>query len=190
KTYKIGKVRITNGRLDIVQTSGQSPLKIELANVRGSFWNVQAPWGPGQIDFKCEASANILNGPLAPRQVTGRGWIDPHRQDIHGNIFFRDPDGREQLSLELRAGDNELKIDGVLKMEIAESEEEMPQESTVEKMLSQAMAQAAEGESVQLETRFSVREKLDEFRLDRLKVEFQGAATAPDPVEKKVLPSE
>lgn len=192
RLYDIGRVNIINGRLDIAQSHGQPPLRVELNNVRGHFNSVAVPWRARKMPFHFEATAgmNILRSELTQRPAIGKGWLDPRRQRLEGELFLQDPNGADQMSMKLTIGENKLAVDGNLHTEVSPQAEAQNQGRVWDRMARPVVKQLTKGQGVRFHTQFSVRDELDKFRLDTMVIEFKGVAMQPEPVEKKVLPAE
>lgn len=192
RLYDIGRVNVINGRLNIVQSQGKPPLKVELTNVRGRFNAVAVPWRARRMPFRFEANAgmNILRSRLTSRPAIGKGWIDPRRQRLEGELFLQDPNGADQMNMTLLIGDNQLSVDGNLHTDLAATPEPRTEGEVWDQIARPVVQQLTDGQGVRFDTKFSVRDRLDEFRLDTMVIAFEGVAFQPDDPEKKVLPDE
>lgn len=188
----IGRVNVINGRLDIVQSQGQPALKVELTNVRGRFDAVAVPWRARRMPFRFEANAgmNFLRSELTQRPAIGKGWVDPRRQLLEGELVLQDPNGADQMNMILHIGDNTLTVEGNVHTDLAAAPQARTEGEVWDQVARPVVKQLTDDRGVRFDTQFFVRDKLDEFRLDTMEIEFKGIAFQPDPPEKKVLPAE
>lgn len=175
-TYSVKKVIINNGLLNYInkKTNQNQPIIIEMTHLRGQLLNLDLPITSHQTQYNFEAMTNIKNTPFEKTQVSVKGWIDLARKDLKGTIHVRDQKGHDQMKVNLEAVNNDLSVDGVIKLKASQIND------SASVIMNQLIQDGDEPQDLQLEAGFSFKRQLDDFRLDNLKIPFNGVVISAD----------
>ncbi|MGE0267867.1 MAG: hypothetical protein AB7S78_05385 [Candidatus Omnitrophota bacterium] len=173
-TYSIKKVIINNGLLNYINKKTSQPVIVEMTHLKGQLLNLEIPITSHQIQYSLEAMTNIKNTPFEKNMIYAKGWIDLARKDLQGTINVRDPKGHDQMKVKLDAVNNDLSVDGVIKLKASQIND------SASVIMNQLIQDGDENQDLQLEAGFSFKRKLDDFRLDDLKIPFNGVVRSTD----------
>ena len=172
RTYTIRKIIINNGLLNYINKGAGQPVMIEMSHLKGQLLGVTLPLISQQTQFSLEAMTDIKNAPFAKNQILARGWIDLIKKDLKGTVDVLDQKGHDQMKVKLDAVNNELSVDGVIKLKASQVNDSAS-------VIANQLIQGGEKEQdLQLEAGFSFKRKLDDFRLDTLQIPFTGVVVS------------
>lgn len=174
RTYTIKKMIINNGLLNYINKGASQPVMIEMTHLKGQLLGLNVPLISQQTQFSLEALTDIKNTPFAKNQISAKGWIDLVKKDLKGTVDVLDQKGQDQMKVKLDAVNNELSVDGVIKLKASQVND------SASLIINQFVQDGKSGQDIQLEAGFSFKRKLDDFRLDTLQVPFNGVVVSAD----------
>ena len=157
---------------------GENPLRFRVEDIRLEAGNILIPLASVHTDFKFWGRLAQEKNPLSGSRVESSGWVDWAKKDMEGTLQVVDPGGHAGLTARAVSKNNDMTVNGDLKMTSLPSVTRSTDATAINELISGVLSSAG----VEIGAKFSFKTKMDDLQISN--IAFSGKVIAGEGFEK------